>query len=302
LIRARAPLRLGLAGGGTDLSPFCDVEGGAVLNVTIGMYVYSIIAGGKDSDTIELVASDIGKRVRYSIRDGIPKNGELTLHLAILRRVVTDFSDGKWFPVRIETWSDVPPGSGLGSSSTLVVAVLKGLIEYLQLPLGEYEIAHLAFEIERVDLGMSGGQQDQYAATFGGFNYMEFSQDRRVVVNPLRVKNWIMSEFESSLILYDTGVTRESAGVIDEQIKRIKTGSPQSIEALRAMKEDARIMKSALLRGDMGAMAEVLNRGWGHKKRTADGVTTSHIEEIDAVARKAGARAGRCPARAAAVS
>ncbi len=293
LIRARAPLRLGLAGGGTDVSPFCDRYGGAVLNATITMYAYTSVASAPDSDTIELFAPDLGVRLRYSIADGIPDECPLILHLAILRRVAADFNDGKWFPISITTWSDVPPGSGLGSSSTLVVAVLKGLVEYMQLPLGEYEIARLAFDIERVDLGLSGGRQDQYAATFGGVNYMEFSTDNHVVVNPLRIKNWILSEFEASLLLFDTGVRRQSSDVIDQQIKQMKTGGAQSIDALHAMKEEAALMKAALLRGNLTTLAEIMNRGWTNKKSTAAAVSNRHIDEIDRAGREAGAIAAK---------
>jgi D-glycero-alpha-D-manno-heptose-7-phosphate kinase len=275
------------------VSPFCDLYGGAVLNATITMYAYAAIGSATDSDTIEFQASDVGIGLRYSISEGVPQTCALDLHLAILRRVVRDYNGGKWFPISISTWSDVPPGSGLGSSSTLVVAMLKGLVEYLQLPLGEYEIARIAFDVERIDLGLSGGRQDQYAATFGGVNYMEFSADNHVVVNPLRIKNWILSELEASLLLYDTGVRRQSAHVIDQQITQMKTAGSVSIEALQAMKEEATMMKAALLRGNLLALAEIMNRGWTNKKSTAAGVSNSHIDQIDRAGRDAGAIAAK---------
>ena len=195
--------------------------------------------------------------------------------------------------MRLATHCDAPPGSGLGSSSTLVVVMIKAFVEWLRLPLGEYDVARLAFDIERHDVGLSGGRQDQYAATFGGFNFMEFYADERVIVNPLRIKNWILSELESSIVLYSTGVSRRSAAIIDEQTRNMREPGGASIDALKRLKDDALAMKEAVLKGDFASLAERMRDSWEAKKLTAHGITTPEIDELFRRAAGAGALAGK---------
>lgn len=291
-ILARAPLRLGLAGGGTDLSPFVELHGGRVLNATISLYSYAILTPRTDG-MVQFRASDVAREVKAEAVSVLRCTGQLPLHVGIYNRIVRDFNDGRPLPVSLVTMADVPPGSGLGSSSTLVVAILKAFVEYLQLPLGEYEIAHLAYEIERVDLGMSGGRQDQYAATFGGFNFLEFEADDRVIVNPLRIKRWIVSELEASMILFETGMSRVSSSVIDSQVAAIEKRDSRSLDATLALKEDAYDMKAALLRGEIGRFASILGRSWQNKKQTSSGVSNDLVEDVYHAARQAGAIAGK---------
>jgi D-glycero-alpha-D-manno-heptose-7-phosphate kinase len=293
LIRARAPLRLGLAGGGTDLSPFCDLYGGCVLNATIDLYAYAHI-DTSDNGTVGFAAPDIGAEICAPVAAAYEiDTPQLALHQAVYTRVVNEFCQGRPLPMRMTTFCEAPPGSGLGSSSTLVVAMLRAFTEWLHLPLGDYDIAHLAFQVERRDVGLNGGRQDQYATTFGGFNFMEFYADDRVIVNPLRIKNWIISEFEASLVLFYTGTSRYSAQIIDEQTRNIESGSARSIQAMVALKEDAVKMKEAILKGDFAVLASCLNRSWHAKKQTADSVSNPQIERIFERAMASGALAGK---------
>jgi D-glycero-alpha-D-manno-heptose-7-phosphate kinase len=285
-------LRLGLAGGGTDVSPYCDIYGGAVLNATIDLYAYTIIEPTDDGRVV-FVAPDLDQHLEASCDDAMEIAYPLILHRSVYRRIVKQFNGGRPLSCRITTFCDAPPGSGLGTSSTMVVSLLKAFVEWLNLPLGEYEIAHLAFEIERVDSGLAGGHQDQYAATFGGVNFMEFYGENRVIVNPLRIKNWILSELETSVILFHCGVSRSSAKIIEQQVTNIAERKPQSVDAMHELKTDAYGMKESLLKGDIRSFANFMRKSWNAKKRTAESITTSHIETIYDAAMSAGALAGK---------
>ena len=292
LIRSKAPLRLGLAGGGSDVAPYCDIYGGAVLNASINLGAFCTIEPGKD-DMVTFIAKDRGEVFRAPCAESYRYDGILDLHKGVYNRVVRDFNRGEPLSLTVSTYSDAPAGSGLGSSSTMVVAILTAFSELLHLPLGEYDLAHLAFEIERQDIGLRGGAQDQYAATFGGVNFMEFHEGNRVIVNPLRVKKWILSELEASSVLYYTGVSRSSDKIIAQQIESYKSGEGKSVEAVHQLKLDASAMKEALLRGNIRLFGEILGRSWAVKRKLADQISNPEIEEIMSVARKAGAWAGK---------
>lgn len=291
-IRARAPLRLGLAGGGTDVSPYCDEFGGCVLNATIDLYASATITTNEEG-IVSFFACDQGLRERHRTGEELDTTGELRLHKGVYRRIMREFCAGKPLALTLSTYSDAPAGSGLGASSTLVVAMVKAFVELLNLPLGEYDIARLAFDIERVDLGLAGGRQDQYAATFGGVNFMEFYANERVIVNPLRIKNWILSELESSLVLYYTGASRESARIIEEQQVQMKSHAPDSLAGLHALKDEAVLMKECILRGELHQFAESMQKGWDAKKRTANSISNRRIERAIGVALDAGAYAAK---------
>jgi D-glycero-alpha-D-manno-heptose-7-phosphate kinase len=290
--RSRAPLRLGLAGGGTDVSPYCDLYGGQVLNATINHYAYCTIEP-LEGDEVEFTALDVDVTERHGASGPIDPYGGLALHRETYNLMVERFNAGRPLPLRLWTHSDAPPGSGLGSSSTLVVAMVQAYLEWLRLPLGEYDVARIAFEIERVRLQQTGGRQDQYAAAFGGVNFIEFHKDERVVVNPLRVKSWIMNEFEASLVLYYSSVSRYSSTIIQEQISRVQQKEGSAIAGTHKLKEDALRMKEALLKGDLAGVAGVLADSWESKKLLASSISNSDLEETMEVARKAGAIAGK---------
>ncbi len=292
LIRSKAPLRLGLAGGGSDVAPYCDLYGGAVLNASINLSSFCTI---ETLDTGEVVfeAHDRDEVFTAPTADRFEYDGVLDLHKGVYNRVVNDFNGGEPLALKVSTWSDAPAGSGLGSSSTMVVAILTAYAELLHLPLGEYDVAHLAFEIERLDIGLRGGAQDQYAATFGGVNFMEFHADNRVIVNPLRVKKSILSELEASTVLYYTGVSRSSDRIIAQQIESYKAGEGKSVEAVHQLKSDATAMKEALLLGNIRRFGEILGRSWEAKRKLADQISNADIERVMKAAQDAGAWAGK---------
>jgi D-glycero-alpha-D-manno-heptose-7-phosphate kinase len=292
VIRARAPLRIGLAGGGTDVSPYCDKYGGAVLNITINMYAYATIVASPDGK-VHFVGNDVGTEEVHEPGAPLPTDQGLRLHRGVYNRIIRDYNDGKPLPITLVTSVDSPFGSGLGSSSALTVAMVEAFRAYLKLPLGEYDVAHLAFVVERLDIGLNGGRQDQYAATFGGINFMEFAANDRVIVNPLRIPESTLSELESSTLLYFTGVSRASAAIIDHQTASIRAGTLSSVEAMHQLKREALELKAALLRGGLHEMVEILRRGWEAKKATAPGVTTELIDSIYTDALAAGALAGK---------
>ncbi|MDE7073743.1 MAG: dehydrogenase [Odoribacter sp.] len=291
IIRSKAPLRLGLAGGGSDVSPYSNMFGGLVLNATINLYAYCTIEETNDG-RIRLCATDLQQCEEYDSCEELPITGQLDLHKGVYNRIIRQFAlTSPSF--RMTTYSDAPPGSGLGSSSTMVVAILKAFVEWFNLPMGDYEIARMAYEIERLDLQFSGGKQDQYAAAFGGFNFMEFLQNDHVIVNPLRVKRWIVDELEANILLYYTGASRLSAKIIDEQRKNTSGGNQVAIEAMHNIKQSAVEMKDALLRGDIGRFADILGRAWEDKKRMASPITNACIDEAFRVAQEAGALTGK---------
>ncbi|MDW7973451.1 MAG: hypothetical protein RMI01_09680, partial [Thermodesulfovibrio sp.] len=270
-IRARAPLRLGLAGGGTDVSPYCDLYGGAVLNATISMYAYATIVP-RDDGKIVINSVDRGVCLEFESMPELPHNSERMVIKGVYNGIVKRFFPGKSFSFELTTYVDAPPGSGLGSSSTLAVAIISAFAEWLGLPLGEYDIAHLAYEIERIDLGMAGGKQDQYSATFGGFNFMEFYDNDKVIVNPLRVKQDIINELQFNILLYYTGTSRLSSKIIEAQIESVKAEKKKSVEAMHKLKEQAFLMKEAILKGKLNEVGEILDFGWQYKKQMAEGI------------------------------
>ena len=291
-IHSRAPLRLGLAGGGTDLSPYCDLYGGYVLNATIDRYAYAVIKT-HNKPVIRFIAIDQQIEKELPLDSLLLLNGKLDLHTAVYKYIIKNFNNGKPISLELITLCDAPAGSGLGSSSTLVVAIIKAFVELLNLPLDDYSISQIAYQIERVDCGLQGGRQDQFSATFGAFNFMEFYADERAVINPLRLKNWIISELESSIILYFTGVSRDSSNIIREQIKTIESNNPEALKAMHTIKSEALTMKECLLKGDFLSLTESLRLGWESKKRTAKIVSNSHIDNVYNAAIKTGALAGK---------
>ncbi len=284
-------MRIGLAGGGSDVSPYSDLYGGAILNATISLYACANIEPIPER-TIILQGLDRKEDQRFDMADQLPIDGKLDLLKGVYNRIQKEYG----LPptgFKLSTFVDAPAGSGLGTSSTLVVAIIGVFAEMLRLPLGEYDIAQLAYDIERKDLQMAGGKQDQYAATFGGVNYMEFYADDKVIVNPLRVKQQYLFELENNLLLYYTATSRESAKIISKQSENVVNKKEKSIEAMHQLKHQSQLMKEALLKGRLNEIGEILDFGFHQKRQMAEGISNELMENIYTAAKKAGATGGK---------
>lgn len=284
-------MRIGLAGGGTDVSPYSDLYGGAILNATISLYANATIEPLAENKIV-LQAIDRNEEQVFDWSKSLPIDGKLDLLKGIYNRIQKDYGINQQ-GFRLSTYVDAPAGSGLGTSSTLVVAIIGAFAEMLRLPLGEYDMAHYAYEIERMDLKLAGGKQDQYAATFGGVNFMEFYNDDKVIVNPLRIKQQYLFELENNLLLYYTSTNRESAEIIRKQTKNVTDKKQSSLEAMHQLKEQARLMKEALLKGKLHEIGEILDFGFQQKRQMAEGISNPLMEEIYETAKKAGATGGK---------
>jgi len=291
IYRSKAPLRLGLAGGGTDVAPYSELFGGAILNATINMYAYATIVERSDGKII-LHAQDKDERYEFDASLTLPIDGKLDLLKGIYNHIVANYTH-KPLSFELFTRVDAPAGSGLGTSSTLVVAILGAFAHWLKLPFGEYDLAQVAYKIERHELKMAGGKQDQYAATFGGVNFMEFYADDKVIVNPLRIRNSNLNELAHNLVLYYTETSRLSSVIIEAQSKNVTANNQKTIEAMHQLKDQSRQMKEALLKGEIDAIGEILNFGWHFKKQMAEGITNPFIDEIYEAAMAAGASGGK---------
>jgi len=285
--RARAPLRLSFCGGGTDVSPYPEEHGGLVLSATINQYAHASLRPRRDT-RLTLASLDYDVTAKYDHPRRVRFDGKLDLLKAAVRALAVKRGLDLW------VHSDAPPGSGLGSSSTMVVALLGVLGEWLRRPMSGYEIAELAYRVERADLGLAGGRQDQYAATFGGFNFIEFHRDS-TVVNPLRIRPDVLRELEYRLLLCYMGQTRSSARIIERQTAAYRRGARATVQALDRLKRETLEMKKALLTGDVDGMGELLHQAWETKKKLEASISNPHVDRLYAVARHEGAIGGKMP-------
>jgi D-glycero-alpha-D-manno-heptose-7-phosphate kinase len=286
-IRAKAPLRISFAGGGTDVPPYPEREGGCVLNATIDNYAWGSLRP-RDDNRIRIESVDLGIALDCPVDNEFQLDGQLDLVKATILRLQAQNSHG--FDVFLRT--DAPPGSGLGSSSALIVGLVGLVKEFKNLPLTEYEIAHMAYQIEREDLCILGGHQDQYAASFGGFNFIEFYGDR-VIVNPLRIHQDTINELGHNLLLFYTGTTRRSDRIIEDQTRRFEEKTGETYDALREQKQLAIDMKNSLLRQKLDDFGDLLHSAWKSKKGLSPLISNTKIDEMYEVARKNGALGGK---------
>lgn len=290
-VRSRAPLRLGLAGGGTDIKSFSNLYGGRVVNVTIAMYAHTTI---EKNNKISFIANDVGKRELYLKSNLVKKldHKGLFLHRETYKFIMKKYNKNKYINLKIITSSDVPPGSGLGSSSTLVVSMIKCYVELLNLSLDNHQIAEDAIHIERIICKIDGGKQDQFAASYGGFNVLEFNKEKTYVY-PLSIKNFISNEFEESVTLYYTGVSRKSSDIIVQQNKKINNNNSISLKAMHNLKKESFEFVDHLIKGDFAGLYNSFNKGWENKIKTSNFVANSNIKKIMNYAKKNGALAGK---------
>jgi D-glycero-alpha-D-manno-heptose-7-phosphate kinase len=285
-IRAVAPLRLSFAGGGTDVPPYPSTHGGAVLSATITRGATASVRVRSDR-RYHVESLDLMARAAFSGREDLAFNGHLDLVKAVLR----DLAPGGGLDLVLST--DAPPGSGLGSSSALVVAMLAAVGVAAGRSWYPAELASRAYQVERVDLKIEGGMQDQYAAAYGGLNFIEFHGDDRVEVRPLAMPSGTVEQLERSLLLAWSGQGRTDAGILRRQVDGVLGGSARSLASLGAMKALAEAMRDALLGGDLATFAEGLHQGWTLKRRLASGIATPWLDELYQVGRDAGAAGGK---------
>ncbi len=292
IYRSKAPFRLGFAGGGTDVSPYSDIHGGAILNATINLFAYSTIKPLDNGRIIfyeedELIA-DLPTQSKLPIEDD-----KTMLMCGVYNSIIRRFLPNQTLSFELTLSKDVPTGSGLGTSSTIIVSMIGAFAEWLNLPLGEYDIAHLAYEIEREELKLTGGKQDQYAATFGGFNFMEFYENNRVIVNPLRIKDETLQELAFNTVLFYTNKSRQSGSIISKQIENVKQNKESSLEAMHEVKKEAFHFKEVLLKNQLTEIGDLLHKGWNNKKKMAEEISNDMINNIYEKAIAAGAKGGK---------
>lgn len=289
LIRSRVPLRISFGGGGTDVSPYCDIYGGCVINATINRYA-TVTLKPLNSGDILIKSIDYDITLRYDVDSFLAYDGQLDLIKGVINHMREHFQIPCGFEISVH--SDAPPGSGLGSSSAVCVALIGAFREWLNLSLTPYEVAELAFKIERVELGIRGGRQDQYAAAFGGFNFMEF-YDTRTIVNPLKLRDEIIYELEHRLVVAYIGGSHNSSEILRRQIDNVKSNKKDSIEAMHEIKRLAIEMKNTLVTGDLDRFGLLLHEAWQYKKKMADGISNEKIDSIYEAAKQAGAIGGK---------
>ena len=291
IIRARAPLRLSFCGGGTDLPPYPQERGGLVLSATIGRYAWATLRFLPER-VLRIHSVDLHTGGQYGLGDRLELDGHLDLVKAAINRMLPGARREELPGLEVYLETEAPAGSGLGGSSALVAALLGALSEWRRVRHDKYEFARMAWEVEREDVGIPGGMQDQYAAVFGGFNLIEFYGPGQVVVNPLRVDPQVIDELQYNLLLVYVG-RRRAGSVIEDQVRGYRERREGVREALDRIRDLTVAAKRALLRGRFQEFGEILHEAWLAKKRTAPTVSTPFVEEAYEEARKLGAIGGK---------
>jgi D-glycero-alpha-D-manno-heptose-7-phosphate kinase len=287
MLMARSPVRISFGGGGTDLPAYYERFGGAVLSTAIDKYFYTILRK-RDDGNIQVISSDLRKLENWrDIGKLEVKGSDLEIPLAAIKELGCELS------VDLFLASEIPPGTGLGSSASVCVNVLKILSEYLTIGLSRHEIAERAYHIARDVLGKPVGKQDEYATAFGGLNYIEFRHDGTVSVQPISLPPDVLRELQSNLMLFFTGTAHNSWDILKDQESSTKAVSGMAVEALHEIRELADRMRSVLQRGELDRFGKLLDVGWQAKKRISSKISNSNIDDLYNMARSNGALGGK---------
>ncbi len=281
--KAKSPVRISFAGGGTDLTEYFYKEEGVVLNTTVNKFAHAVLEK-RDDYKIKIFSNDLNKEVLYNNLLELTFDGNLDLIKSVIKLLNPDFG------FELYTYSDVPPGSGLGGSAVLLSAIIGTFNNFRENKFNNYEIAELAFHAERVELELAGGWQDQYATVFGGFNFMEFKNHENIV-NPLRIPDDIINELEDSLILCYSGINHNSGDIHDDQKENMNKEEQKKYAQIS--KDIAYEMKSRLLKGKLDDFGELLHKAWSVKKKFSSKITTAFLDDIYEYGIKNGALGGK---------
>jgi D-glycero-alpha-D-manno-heptose-7-phosphate kinase len=285
-ITATAPLRISFVGGGTDFPHYYQRHGGAVLSATID-HAAHVTLTSRDDRQVRIRSLDLGHLVEYHLEAGPVYDGVMDLAKAAIERI------GVATGVDVDIASDAPPGSGLGGSTALVTACVGALALLEDRRYSASEIAALSYAIEREDLAISGGWQDQYAAAFGGFNLIEF-EAQGVSVRPVELADEALASLRSNLLLCYTGHVRTDLGLIDTQIRMFEEGREETIVGMKQLHEMAYEMRDAIASGDLDGLGDLLRQAYESKKRMNPHIAEgTPIEHLLALANDAGASGGK---------
>src|SRR5215469_5597094 len=285
MLIARAPMRISFGGGGTDLEAYYAKYGGLVISTAINKYFYAVITTD-ESDDLQVISADYRSLFRHSPYNDLFWNGDLALPKAILHHF------GIRRGLNLFVASEVPPGTGLGSSSAAAVTMVRAISTLLEQPMTKQQVAELASFIEISKMGMPIGKQDQYAAAFGGLNKITFSSEG-VRVEPLRIERLKDITLERRLMLFFTGSSRESTSILKHQRKSTEDRDDAVLQALHNIKQVAIEMQACLEQGDLNEFARLLDYSWQEKRRLAPGLSTGFIDECYELARQQGASSGK---------
>ncbi|HEY7354652.1 MAG TPA: hypothetical protein VH596_17930 [Terriglobales bacterium] len=287
MLIVRSPVRISFGGGGTDLPAYYEKYGGAVLSTAINKFFYTVV-GKRFDQCIQIISSDLRVCERWRDFSSLEIEGtSLEIPVAVLKDLDYEIHADLFLA------SEIPPGTGLGSSASVCVNVLKTLTTYLRMPLSKRDLAERAFRIARNVLHRHVGKQDEYAAAFGGLNFIEFLPDGATKVEPILLSPSILAELQSSLLLFFTGAAHHSWGILEEQERSTAEGARKPVEALHEIKAFAYRMRDALNSGDLRSFAAMLHESWLAKKRISSKISTSRIDRVYEIAIENGASGGK---------